>query len=82
MQSPPGECVSSKPKRKSYRRPDAAGARRDVTSAPAQRYVPQPRRRGGAGAWWPLAAAAGLTFVLVLLVLLANLDSPSIPSAP
>ena len=77
-----GERVGNKDKRASYRRPDVAGERhadpvRIEVTAPEG-----PRRRGRGGAWWPLAAAAGLTFVLVLLVVLANLDSPPIPSAP
>lgn len=77
-----GECVGNKGKRANYRRPDVAGER-GVDLVPSAATPPERApRRGGRGAWWPLAAAAGLTFVLVLLVVLANLDSPAIPSAP
>ena len=73
--------MSSKDKRADFRRPDIAGARGTKASLPGPAVPAQPRRKSG-GAWWPLAAAAGLTFVLVVLVVLANLDSPPIPSAP
>lgn len=77
-----GERVGSKRKRADYRRPDVAGARIADPVPPAATAPERPRRRDGGGAWWPLGAAAGLTFVLVLLIVLGNLDSPPIPSAP
>ena len=74
--------MGNKGKRANYRRPDVAGVSGADPVPPAATAPERPRRRAGGAAWWPLAAAAGLTFVLVLLAVLANLDSPPLPTAP
>jgi len=71
--------VSKRKKRPDYQRP----AGEQPLPTPEEASPPLVERPGRSLAdWWPLMAAAGLTVVLVLVILIANLDSPPTPARP
>lgn len=71
--------MSKRKKRPDYQRP---AGRRPVPASEEASPPPVGRSGRGLADWWPLMAAAGLTVVLVLVILIVNLDSPPTPARP
>lgn len=73
--------MSKKPKRSDFQAPEQQ-RRTPTPAAVAPAVAPPVARPPKRQAWWPLVAAFALTGAFVLLMIVLNLDSPPIPTAP